>query len=306
MCKGCKCDSEEKIEKFTVLRIEEVKNLNLKKTMSINDVMKNYPKLKDPKIDIQESITHFYGQREVKDIENMKCEKCGKEESYWEKEKITKWPETQMVYPNLWDIKKIGDKFTEYKKPHKIDYKDGRLNLGEGISEGINKVEYELCGSICHIGSMDKGHYYTWMEKEKGQWNKINDKKIEKIKTEIKQIGDKRIYLPPKDDNACLQINRKINEEKIKRKEDLQEKKENGKGISNIQTKKIDQKNEYFEKEKPNPGYQKTCGINMKRRYQDMAEIPYSEHSRGSGRPEDYYTNRDVNDYDENEYDIGY
>ena len=108
-----------------------------------------------------------------------------------------------MIYPNLWDVKDTKEnKRIAFKKPHKIDYQNGRLSLGGNISKDNVKVEYELSGIICHRGGAHGGHYYTLMEKEKGSWIKIDDDSIKPLVTGKALMNGQEIYLPPKDPNA--------------------------------------------------------------------------------------------------------
>eukprot|EP01080_Neovahlkampfia_damariscottae_P003426 gene3426-5971_t len=69
--------------------------------------------------------------------------------------------------------------YTQYKINDKYEFPID-LDLKKYFNDEQNKLEtdYVLFGVLIHSGNVDSGHYYSFIQKEKGQWFKFNDEKV--------------------------------------------------------------------------------------------------------------------------------
>ena len=134
-----------------------------------------FPQKIDNNIVTLNELLKLYFQTEFIDFDSN-CEKCQNKAKHKKEIKISRPPEILIL-----SLQRIG----EYKK--KLGYS---VNFEENIdiSEFIDKdcgyardCNYQLFAVINHSGSINSGHYYTYLKIEKKDWFEFNDSKVKKI-----------------------------------------------------------------------------------------------------------------------------
>ena len=103
-----------------------------------------------------------------------KCEKCRKVEKHKKELKISRPPEILIL--SLQRVNLINGKKLKYK----VNFSQ-ELDLYEFIDHdcGYDKEsKYYLFGIINHKGSIDSGHYFSYIKNENNEWIEYNDSKV--------------------------------------------------------------------------------------------------------------------------------
>jgi hypothetical protein len=88
------------------------------------------------------------------------------------------------------------------KNPQLIEYPLDLLdltNFTQGITpnllvQGYKQPIYELFGVVCHEGTLENGHYYSFCRTEKNRWSKFDDSKVTETVPE-REVSSKHAYI---------------------------------------------------------------------------------------------------------------
>ena len=106
------------------------------------------------------------------------CEKCKKKAKNTKQTKIVKPPEVLNLC-----IQRFQDE--QQKNECYIEFPD-ILDLAEFIDNDLEyngETMYFLFGIINHVGTMEFGHYYSYIKINNNDWYEFNDDKVTKINT---------------------------------------------------------------------------------------------------------------------------
>lgn len=191
-CLNCKVRSNY-FEKFGDLSLDINKQMSYSKIWSFTE---------NPPID--DLIVNYFKDE---NIEDFKCEHCGKKSDVIKSHNILKFPEILIVL-----IKRFVF-FPQHRKlDQKIDFTDEELDLtdfycdyskekthlGKKFFKGEKKKGlYNLKGFINHFGDIDYGHYTAccYLEDE-DEWYHFNDKKVSRIRERVvKKESAENVYV---------------------------------------------------------------------------------------------------------------
>ena len=136
-----------------------------------------------PEIDIMELLKSYF-KPETIEFER-KCEKCQKILKHKKEIKISRPPEILIL-----SLQRI-DHVTQNKNECLVKFPQ-ELDINEFIDHecGFDKVtSYSLYGIINHTGSIDFGHYYSYIKfHKKEEWYEFNDSSVRKIENAIESF----------------------------------------------------------------------------------------------------------------------
>jgi ubiquitin C-terminal hydrolase len=124
----------------------------------------------------------------MEDQNRLNCENCGDLRNHFKQSFVTHIGSVLVLHLQRYD-KNAGNKLETY-----VSAVDEELDL---TAFGPALGKYQLTAVICHIGSMDFGHYIANVKAEDGWWQ-LNDSHIRQISAEV-------VY-----DNAILLYYRKL------------------------------------------------------------------------------------------------
>ena len=130
------------------------------------------------------------------EVIDYKCEKCQNTEENLMEKRIISQPKTSLIIK----IKKYEQVGNRLVKNNKMIYYPELLNIQQYFCGQILK-EYELYGIVNHIGSLNGGHYYSYIRdidangKFTDQWLCCDDSKVYKISTEQAMLSQNAYVL---------------------------------------------------------------------------------------------------------------
>lgn len=154
----CKCNSKifsfQKILDFPLLFPNYINN----NIISLNELLK------------------LYFSIEYIEFES-KCTRCNKIEKHKKELKISRPPEILIL-----SLQRV-DLFTGKKLQYKVKFSQ-QLDLYEFVDHECGydrECKYDLFGVINHLGSINSGHYYSYIMNENKEWIEYNDSKVREI-----------------------------------------------------------------------------------------------------------------------------
>ena len=166
-------------------------------TFSFNNII-DYP-LTIPKninqIELSE-LLDIYFQEEIVEFVN-KCQKCKNIEYHKKELFITKLPQILII-----SLQRLN--FRENTKNECIINFSENLDLSKYIDidfKNSQKAEYNLLGFINHIGTLNFGHYYSYIKLEnKTIWHKFDDSNVNRIGNKVENMDGAYILFYTKKD----------------------------------------------------------------------------------------------------------
>lgn len=136
-----------------------------------------------PNVDIYDLLINYF-QSEVIDFET-KCEKCQRKQKHRKDTKISRPPKLLIL-----SFQRI-DSVTQKKNECVVTFpKILKMNkfIEEGIGNDINPI-YELFAVINHQGTVDFGHYFSYIKfNHKEDWYEFNDSSVKPIAKNIESF----------------------------------------------------------------------------------------------------------------------
>lgn len=169
ICNGCNQYSKETIDPFMDLSLDIVNKGTL-----------------------DECLANFHKREQLHDF-NYQCENCTVSEGVTKKLTINKLPLVCVLQLKRFEHSLNGtsrklDQFIEYPR-----YLDMQEYCSNGSPEGIPVITYELAGIISHIGTVNEGHYISYVRTSGDSWFKFNDSIITPMDEE--EVFKQQAYL---------------------------------------------------------------------------------------------------------------
>jgi ubiquitin C-terminal hydrolase len=122
-------------------------------------------------------------------ISDYKCEKCKKVQDIVKKKVLEILPEYMIIQLN---------RFMGFNhKNNGIFGFSPFININDYVEPEFKEdgIKYELCGIICHYGSMHSGHYNVILKHSDNKWYYADDEIIEQLNTTITENIVRNAYL---------------------------------------------------------------------------------------------------------------
>ncbi|KAH3674931.1 hypothetical protein WICMUC_002951 [Wickerhamomyces mucosus] len=155
----------------------------------------------DPIIDISLDIVHsddLYGclanftRSEKLDIK-YNCSTCGERTNATKKLSLLKFPNILSIQLKRFEHSNQSVKLERFIKfPFFLDM--NKFSTPYMISKNVDPtLNYELYAVVCHIGTVNTGHYITFIKDNQGQWYKFDDSIVTAVIPE--QVAEIKAYL---------------------------------------------------------------------------------------------------------------
>ena len=210
-CEGCLCDPNNleylninsnwviSVEWNKKIYMEEINKNNISLIMNHNSLRTatNKTNQKKEEITIYDCLKLFTKSERMEDIQ---CEKCKKKTSFIKTLEIEKLP-TYLVLV----LKRFKYVLTNSMKIYKlVNFPLEELSLQDYLSQKNINYHYNLFGVINHMGSLNGGHYFSYVNIN-NTWIEFNDSRVFEINSGLET------------NNAYMLIY-KLNQDKIKEK----------------------------------------------------------------------------------------